>query len=128
MVVFAGFYAAIVPAMMLSDLFQIDVVFKAVSYLLKIQSLFTLSLFNFLIHGRRYPAVITVLFWIGIPAHAFVGWMIGKFLQKHVPKSWQKASLFGSLVVFEIVVTMIMVYAMRTDLWLNVWRLPGDSG
>jgi hypothetical protein len=100
--------------------------FSILQQIISIQSLFILSLYNFLLFGEKVVAIFPIWFLIGIPLYAFGGWVFGHFLQTRLSnlKSWQKILL--SLIIFEFCLTSMMSLIINSDIWLNIWKLPSE--
>lgn len=121
---FVGFQVFLLPAMILMEAFNLKLVGNAIHYVVSVQSFFTTTLFNYLVYDKRYPASIWIWILIGLFLHATGGFIFGHILRERFVYIKSSIRLLGSLIFFEITLTVFMIYVMQSTLWLDVWYLP----
>jgi hypothetical protein len=125
---FVGFQVLLFPLMVLSAALGLEAINNPIFYIGSIQAYVIPTLFNFLVFGKTYPASIYTWFLVGIPLHAIGGLLLGKLFQSKIKSNGIKQwfLLLGFLVIFEAALTILLVYTVKSDLWLEVWHLhPG---
>ena len=124
LLLFVGFQVLLFPLMILMGMVGYEAAGKALHYIVAIQSFVTTTLFNYLVYGKTYPAVIGTWFLVGIPLHVIGGYLLGRLLQNRFVNIKQGVRLWGSLIIFETTLTIFMTYAVKSTVWLDGWHLP----
>lgn len=114
MLFFAVFQILLFPLMVLGYMTDVKFIYK----LGAVQSIAITSMFNYLVHGEAQPSTIYLWYFIGIPLYAFVGWIIGKGLQKsHFITIHDIYKLLSSLIIFEIALLVLITTTQHQEIW-----------
>lgn len=124
LLLFVCFQLLLLPITILVDGLGIRAISNTLYYVVSVQSFFTTTLFSYLVYGKRYPANIWTWFLVGIFVHVIGGIVLGYLLRNRFVRIRQTVRLLCSLVFFEIILTMFMVYVVKSAVWLDVWHLP----